>query len=351
MANDVLADRTRDHISQLSDAELLKYVAGSAEDYAPAAIEFATTEARRRQLPIPAHPAEVIPPPLSPCSADKNTFFHQAARASFWAPIVALAIGLFTASQREKDPAMTMVIGVLNSLLIAGGLALAVIALIGMRKVGRQRILGYALAGLIINALVVVSMVIIWITVRDLRQKLDAKQAAAQVVADRKAGEDSILGFPGWVGAGHVGAAELVICSINANSPMARVLNAELTSPVGLMVISVQNGASSAVQIDCASVELVAAGQEPVRALTNDAFFAMFRKESQRWRSRYEDPRVVPPNSKIQDGIAAIPLQVDLAKIAFVRLRVDGQTVEIPGRILSVLEKQEAAKIGQTQRR
>lgn len=348
MANDVLADRTREHILHLSDAELLQYVFGSPEDYNPAAIDFAKMEAQRRQLPMPVPPAESMPHQGTSRSPDKSTFFHQAARASFWAPIVALAIGLFTASQRDQDRSMAMFIGVLNSLMIVGGLVLAVIALIGMRKVGRRRILGYALAGLIINSLLVVSMVDIWRAAKDLRQKLDAKQAAAQAAVDHKAGEDSFLSFPGWVGTTHVGATEIVIYSMDPNSPVGRLWNSELTSPVGLMLVSVRNGASSPVQIDCGSVELVAAGQEPIRALTNDAFFAMFRNEPQKVRSRFGDPRLVSRNSKMNDGITPIPLHTDFSKIAFARIRIDGQTVEIPGRLLSVLEKQQVLKIGES---
>lgn len=68
-----------------------------------------------------------------------------------------------------------MTIGVINSLIILGGLILAVVSLLAMRKVGRRGILAYGLTGLIINSLLVVSAIFAWVAVRDLRHKLDTQ--------------------------------------------------------------------------------------------------------------------------------------------------------------------------------
>jgi hypothetical protein len=91
---------------------------------------------------------------------DRPSFFHQAAKASWVAPLVALLLGFCTLDFRRqpenRDAALA--IGIVNVLLIVAGAVLAVAALFGVGKHGTAGILGPAILGLIINGFLVFSL-------------------------------------------------------------------------------------------------------------------------------------------------------------------------------------------------
>ena len=93
-------------------------------------------------------------------ATDRPSFFHQAAKASWVAPLVALLLGFCTLDFRRqpgnKDAALA--IGVVNVLLIVAGAGLAVAALFGVGKHGTAGILGPAILGLLINGFLVFSL-------------------------------------------------------------------------------------------------------------------------------------------------------------------------------------------------
>jgi hypothetical protein len=101
------------------------------------------------------------PPPLpkSP-SSNASSFARQAARASWMAPLAAICLNIFSYGILQTQPDQyrmwgKMIVGGLACLLILTGFLLGVIALFGMSKYGRRDILGSALAGIIINGLLI----------------------------------------------------------------------------------------------------------------------------------------------------------------------------------------------------
>src|SRR4051794_37334647 len=92
---------------------------------------------------IPPPPPPPPPPPLHvmpleyasprPPQAGINSRFHQAARASWRAPVVALILGTVTGQIRSGERAVAMFIGGVNALLIVAGLVCAVVALFGVK--------------------------------------------------------------------------------------------------------------------------------------------------------------------------------------------------------------------------
>ncbi len=86
-----------------------------------------------------------------------QTFGEQAARFSLYAPVAAILIGIFTAANREQ-PGVAIVLAVINCLLILAGLIFGVIALLSIKRYGRQHILGRAIGGLVFNGIIIASL-------------------------------------------------------------------------------------------------------------------------------------------------------------------------------------------------
>jgi hypothetical protein len=77
-------------------------------------------------------------------------FAHQAAKLSWVCPLILVVINIFA-----KQVASPLIIDLLALLLIAVGFVFGIIALFGIPKHGPKGILGPALAGLVINGLLI----------------------------------------------------------------------------------------------------------------------------------------------------------------------------------------------------
>ena len=120
---------------------------------------------------IPPLPPQVPsgPPPIPPNSAYpphyanatygplRADFYQQAARASWIAPLIVVALNFLNQSAKQPgvrpDRTAALVVGGISFVLILAGFALAIVALLGIRKRGANGVLGPAIAGLIINGL------------------------------------------------------------------------------------------------------------------------------------------------------------------------------------------------------
>jgi hypothetical protein len=80
----------------------------------------------------------------------QNSFFHQAAKASWLAPAIAV-IANFVLRNAEKLDQRVAIIGLLLVLLYGLGLILGVVAMTGIPKHGRRGILVPALIGIVVN--------------------------------------------------------------------------------------------------------------------------------------------------------------------------------------------------------
>ncbi|HSZ59351.1 MAG TPA: hypothetical protein VK797_27155 [Tepidisphaeraceae bacterium] len=86
-------------------------------------------------------------------SEPKQSFGEQAARFSFYTPLLMLVLGIL--SMTKQDRAVAIAIGSINALLAISGLILGVVALVSMRRYGRKRILGRAVVGTGMNAAII----------------------------------------------------------------------------------------------------------------------------------------------------------------------------------------------------
>src|SRR3954452_1975046 len=88
----------------------------------------------------------------------EQSFGEQAARFSLYAPFTALVIGLLSNGSRGQ-PSVAITLFGINVLLVIAGLSLGVVALLSMRRYGRQRILGRAVVGVLFNGMIITALI------------------------------------------------------------------------------------------------------------------------------------------------------------------------------------------------
>ena len=99
------------------------------------------------------------PPPLPP---SKKPFAFQAAQASLLAPAIAFGIGIVVnvGLSGQSSPLVGIITGSLSILLIVSGFIFGVIALAGIPRYGKKGILGRSIAGVCINGIIIMLMII-----------------------------------------------------------------------------------------------------------------------------------------------------------------------------------------------
>ena len=98
------------------------------------------------------------PPPLP----SKKPFAFQAAQASLLAPAIAFGIGIVVnvGMGGQSSPLVGIITGSVGILLIVTGFILGIIALAGIPRHGKKGILGRGIAGVCINGIIIVLMII-----------------------------------------------------------------------------------------------------------------------------------------------------------------------------------------------
>ncbi len=109
----------------------------------------------------------------SAMNSETKSFSHQAATASALAPLVAIMVGAMTNGAKQGlgpqlAQKVSMIVGLANSTLIVLGLGLGVVALFGISKHGAKGILGKALLGIGINAILVAAGITVLIRAKEL---------------------------------------------------------------------------------------------------------------------------------------------------------------------------------------
>ena len=97
--------------------------------------------------PIVHREIEVAETRVSP----QSSFYHQAAKASWLAPLIAMIASFFMRHAREVDQRMA-IMGLFLVALYGLGLILGVVAMTGIPRHGRRGILIPALIGVVLNA-------------------------------------------------------------------------------------------------------------------------------------------------------------------------------------------------------
>src|SRR5260221_7709900 len=167
--------------------------------------------------PPPSPPLGMTPPPLSrppirvspleygrPAARETatNTLYHQAAKAAWVAPLIAILLGCVTSTVRDTNPTMAIVIGATNGLLILAGFVMAIVAFFGVKRYGPAGIIAPAIVGLLINLVFIGGVGSLFLYARrGLAARTTAARAAAARVFPPFNSPHSAPGQTGWLGA------------------------------------------------------------------------------------------------------------------------------------------------------
>lgn len=101
-----------------------------------------------------------LPQPVYEEQTPASSFPQQAAKFSFYAPLVAIFLGFIIQPQVQGNRMAMVVLGLTSTILIIAGLVFGIVALAAIKRHGREGILGRALVGTCINGLLVLAMLI-----------------------------------------------------------------------------------------------------------------------------------------------------------------------------------------------
>ena len=109
-------------------------------------------------------PVVSAPPPLR---GTKKPFAVQAGQASVVAPILSIGANIIIqAGGMQLPPVAKIISGSLSMLLILLGFVFGIVALFGMRRHGSRGIIGWAIAGTLINGILILFMIIAFLVTK-----------------------------------------------------------------------------------------------------------------------------------------------------------------------------------------
>lgn len=100
------------------------------------------------------------PPSQLPANPGNNSFAQNAAKASLAAPLIAIIANATTRSAAFDASTVKLIVPALATLLFFTGFVLAIVALCGIRRHGPGGLLGKGIAGMLINGVFVVIIIV-----------------------------------------------------------------------------------------------------------------------------------------------------------------------------------------------
>ena len=292
-----------------------------------------------RQAAAAAPPSDqpVVVVPAIP--AAPNNFYQNAAKAAWAAPLLAIGITLVLAAGASivNHGAAHTTSQAINAC-ISGGLVLCgffagIMALMGAGT-SRKQIRNPAIVGVALNGLIILTGV--W-TFSSARAASAHAINAAQLYRE---GVSSAEDFPGWIGPAKLPGGVVVVGTLDDQSPTARQVLDELTTPCSVVTITISNIASgSPLTIDPSSLRLLST-QGTIDALASEDVLATAHASAIESLRRLSSSQVVPAGQQACVTLCFIPRDIDLHQVAAVTLRINGQKLTIPGRYFSSQEKQ-----------
>lgn len=105
-----------------------------------------------------------------------SSFPRQAAILSFAAPFFSIVLNAALHSQVSGNHLAMLALGLTSIAIIVGGFILGIVALISMRRYGREGVLGRALAGTCINGLLILLMLVTLANILNYVHSVKAKE-------------------------------------------------------------------------------------------------------------------------------------------------------------------------------
>jgi hypothetical protein len=299
-------------------------------------------------------PAAAPPPPLMgvqplpyarpmPQYVYTNTAFHQLAKASWVAPLIAMCLSCFAgaAARGNTDRMVSMILGFVYIVLILGGLVCGIIALCGVKRHGRTGILAPAIVGVVLNGVIVLAIVAMIPMVLTARSAVrSAGAASAARVPTPVSSPQSALRQAGWVGTAAGRNFKLGFVAMDSGHPDTLDFESNFNRRFSTLVLwadNRQNLREIRIDTDGASVLLANGGTVPALR-TRDVLSTATRARST-WLGKYSSPIIVRPGEQVDGQFLFLPPEIDLNQIRTVYVMADGERMSVTGRVVTAQEK------------
>jgi hypothetical protein len=276
-----------------------------------------------------------------------NTAFHQLAKASWVAPLIALCLGCFgnAAARGSEDRTASIIVGLINIVLILGGLVCGIIALCGVKRCGRSGILAPAIVGVVLNGVFVLAMVAVIPLALSTRSSARSATVSPGAVSAARAptpvrSPQSALRQTGWVGDARGRNFTLGFVAMDPDHPDTLDLQSNFNRRFSTLVLWADNRQNlREIRIDTDGASVLLANGSTVPALrTRDVLSTATRARST-WLSKYGSAIIVPPGEQVDGQFLFLPPEVDLNQISTVYLMADGERMSVTGRVVTAAEK------------
>jgi hypothetical protein len=325
------------------------------------------------------------PPPPEP-----GSFAPLAARLAWLAPAVAILFMLVSAG--IGDEPVARIIGGVGILIILAGVAFGIIALSGMRRAGRDGVLGPAVVGLTVNLLLILAIgtvTVLYVRVQRAtsQARLAATSAAITALANSPtatappswtngmadsvlppaatdattpaidapttpssaappppssptAAADSTDRQPGWLGATDRMGLRIIVLQWHDEAPGRQKMKELYEADSTIVTVIINNAAgNSHVTIDPASLEFHFNDYTTLKALPPAQILETARSDREYYLKRYGGEWNVPPRKMRNDGLAFFPPGADLTNARAVTMVLNDQRIVVPGRYCTADEK------------
>jgi hypothetical protein len=298
-----------------------------------------------------------LPPPLPPMapanfgpipSQNPRSTFHQKAASASWIGFVAACFAGIAMNQTPPPTYRETYLGYIaaklavTGILVLGGMASGIIALTGISKHGKKKIIAPAITGIVLNSFFVATVVVLVPLLGHV--KADAQrniQAAATPRVTPQKAADMLVNAPGWVGAAAVEGTTVMVVEVPRGTLISQGINQSFGRDLLCLYLIVNNSrGKEPVTIKAADVSVVLKDGSTQSAMSPQNLFAAAPQKGPDLESAYPDTITVAGGEAKQSTIAAfLPPTIDSAEIEDVLIQVNGNPHTITGRYMDVGEK------------
>jgi hypothetical protein len=300
--------------------------------------------------PIPPAPLAYAGPMPPSEPSGKANFSQQAAQASWLAPIIAFVLNLFTNAAPDRNLGSSnlylhIIILIINVCLIALGLVFGIVALCGIRRHGKYRILTPAIVGISINGFFILLIAAALMVAGVARSRASGRARSVGVPARApvtvQQARDSMEKSPGWVGNTTKDGAFIVVASIGADTPLGQEMKDLFGTDRLAFAIVVNNSAGTApITVNASDFSVVYKDGTIHPAISPDQVFKAARLNANTLKAAYPPSVSIAARAPAASSVAAfLPVDIDPAQIDHATVIVHGKLLTIPGKFQSVEEK------------
>lgn len=305
-----------------------------------------------------------VPPPLPPNQspleyarpmppeAPGNTLFHQAAKASWAAPLVLVVLGCFTnvaLHNGTPDQTVQVVLFVATIALMVAGVVCGIVALCGVGRYGTRGLLAPAIIGLLLNLAWVVLVVSV---------VMPAVSRARAVSAARRVPPPAPISSPlsalrqvGWMGYSIDAKYSIGVVAMDDANVDTINLKANFGRDFTALVLWADNRANTApISVNTEGATVRMQDGSIVNALGTRAVLDTAKADRPQFVAKFAPPFTVGAGGIVEGQLMFLPPRIDMSRVQTIYVTVDGVKVSVPGRIFTAQEKTDRMAPGKPKR-